>query len=170
MKKLHIALSFYLCCIWREKVPDLFRAIRRVKGQCGPPPTRGQKWRTQRGWGSLGLHPGDLCFVAEINTVMSQAVLSHRAVLSAPRSPQKTSISRVIPSNVVLALLALLCRTQPLVPSMQLLQLGMARSVGGPPLSRACLVGRLIFRTSNSACGVYFSTAKCFGTFFPFYF
>lgn len=65
----------------------------------------GRSGGLRRDRGGLGLHPGGLCFVAEIDTVMSQAVLSHKVVLSAPHNPQKTSISRAIPSSVALALL-----------------------------------------------------------------
>lgn len=31
VQKLQVALPFYLCCVWREKAPNLFRAVRRVK-------------------------------------------------------------------------------------------------------------------------------------------
>lgn len=60
-------------------------------------------------------------------------------------------------------------RTQPLGPSVQLLQLGVC-GAGLPLLSGACLIGPLIFMSCDLALRVYFSTAKCFGTFLPFAF
>lgn len=39
-----------------------------------------------------------------------------------------------------------------------------------PVHSRACLIGSLIFINGHSVLGLYFSTAKCFGTFLPFVF
>lgn len=125
-----------------------------------------------------------MCFVAEIDTVMSQAVVTHKAVLSAPRSAQKASISGAISSSAALApwpgfpsliggaslSLCFPAGPSPLSPLCSYSSWECVCGSGLPLLSRACLISPLIFINSDSALGVYFSTAECFGTFSPFVF